>query len=109
VTVKRHPELVEWQLPIASSADLDMKTLITYEGKYKPGQQMNLNYAYPIMVGYKNNLGIGYRMHIADPFNFRTLDFSISYTPRTWINGLLSDRNEDFVALEDEELVHFNF
>jgi len=109
ITVERYPELVEWQLPIASAADLDMKTLTTSEGKYQAGKEMRINYAYPILVGYKNNFGIGYKMQIADPFNFKSLEFSVSYTPGDWINGLLGERDEDFVALEDEELVHINF
>lgn len=109
ITVEKHPELVNWQLPIASAAELDMKALTINEGKYKAGKEMKINYAIPIMVGYKNNFGIGYKMNISDPFNFRKLNFSISYTPREWINGLLGERDEDFVSLEDEELIHFSF
>ena len=43
---------------------------------------MTLNYAYPIVVGYKNNVGVGPKFNFADPFGFRELDFSLSYTPK---------------------------
>jgi len=109
VTVEKYPELGEWQIPILRESDLDMSTLITKEGKYKAGKEMELKYAYPIVVGYKNNVGLGYRMSISDPFNFKKLDMSISFTPREWTNSLLADRAENFTTLDDEELVHFDF
>ncbi len=106
VAVERHPVLKAWQLPIARADELDVQTLITEEGKYQPGREMRLNYAYPIVVGYKNNIGVGYRMQFADPFGFRKLDFSMSFTPRGWYNDLLGPRGEDFETLGDDELFH---
>ena len=108
ITVDKHPQLIDWTLPILSADELDMSTLITKEGKYESGKEMKLNHAYPIVVGYKNNFGIGYNFNISDPFNFKSLDFSISFTPKTWNNSLLGERDEDFVTLDDEELIHFS-
>lgn len=108
ITIEKHPQLKDWQIDISSAADLDMSTLITNEGKYEPGKEMQINYAFPIVVGYKNNVGFGYKMNMSDPFNFRKLDFSLSYTPRSWTNGLVTDRNELIDTLENEELYHFN-
>lgn len=109
LTVERHPELKDWQLPIASAADLDMQSLITHEGKYKAGKEMNLDGAYPIVVGYKNNIGIGYKMEWADPFHLKSFNLSLAYTPRTWQNGLLEKTGEEIPELEDEELLHASF
>ncbi|NNK89810.1 MAG: hypothetical protein HKO89_04315 [Saprospiraceae bacterium] len=109
ITVEKYPELIDWQIPIPGKADVDMEKLITKKDKYIAGKEMQVNYAYPVVVGYKNNVGVGYRMQISDPFRFKSLDMSLSYTPRAWTNGLLEDRAEDFVELEDEELIHFNF
>jgi len=109
ITVDKHPELKSWQIPIASASDLDMKTLITEEGKYKAGKEMRVNSGYPIVVGYKHNVGLGYKMQIADPFNFRTLEFSASYTPRGWNNGLLGEFTPELDSLEDVELYHAAF
>ena len=108
ITIEKYPELKDWQIPIARAADLDLDTIITFEGKYKPGKEMKINSGYPIVVGYKNNFGVGYKMHIADPFNFRQLDFSVSFTPRNWTNGLLSDNNTAIDTLGDDELFHMS-
>jgi hypothetical protein len=109
ITIEKHPELKDWQIPIARASDLDMKTLITEEGKYKAGKEMKVNSAYPIVVGYKHNVGIGYKMNIADPFNFKKLNFSVAYTPRNWDNGLLGSFNPELDSLEDIELYHAAF
>ncbi|HXR80071.1 MAG TPA: hypothetical protein VN763_04090, partial [Saprospiraceae bacterium] len=109
ITIEKHPELQQWQIPIASANDLDMKSLITEEGKYKPGKEMKINSGYPIVVGYKHNVGVGYKMQIADPFNFRKLEFSAAYTPRNWDNGLLGQYDPEIDSLEDVELVHAAF
>lgn len=109
ITIEKHPELKEWQIPISSAADLDMQTLITNEGKYKAGKEMKVNSAYPIIVGYKHNIGVGYKMQISDPFNFKTFEISASYTPRNWSNGLLGPTNPELDSLEDIELWHGNF
>ena len=109
ITIEKHPMLADWQLPIPSAEDVNLEELIIEEGKYNAAKEITVKFGYPILVGYKNNFGVGYKMNIADPFNFRTLDFSISYTPREWVNSLIADREEDFVTLDDEELVHFDF
>ncbi len=108
ITIEKYPVLKEWQLPISSASELDMQTLITNEGKYKAGKEMEINYGIPIIVGYKNNFGIGYKMNISDPFNFRKLEFSVAYTPRSWINGLVTAEEEVIDTLEDAELWHMD-
>lgn len=109
ITVEKHPELIDWQVPISSSSDLDMDSLIVQEGTYNAGKEMKLNFAYPTVVGYKNNVGVGYKMKISDPFNFRKLNLSFAYTPREWVNNLLPEKEEEFVQLGDEELFHLKF
>ncbi len=109
ITIEKFPELADWQIPIARASDFDLDTLITYEGKYQAGKEMKINSAYPIVVGYKNNVGIGYRMNIADPFNFRKLNFSLSYTPSAWTNGLVIDKDYPVDTIGNDELFHFNF
>lgn len=109
ITIEKYPELKDWQIPIASSKDLDLDTIITNVGKYLPGKEMKVNSGYPIVVGYKNNIGVGYKMQIADPFSFRSLDFSVAYTPRTWRNSLVTEKNEPVDTLGDNELFHVDF
>jgi hypothetical protein len=109
ITIEKHPVLKEWQLPIPGAADVDMPSLITFEGKYKAGKEMRLDAAFPIVVGYKNNIGIGYTFQFADPFKLKSFNMSVAYTPRSWQNGLLEKTDEEIPELEDEELVHVSF
>ncbi len=106
ITVAKYPELKDWQLQIAGPQDSDIVTLDTTGGIYRPGKEMHYNYGYPVVVGYKNNVGIGYHFNIADPFSFRNLNFTIAYTPRMWSNSLIADRDSSFITLNDDELIH---
>ena len=70
-----------------------------------PRKEMKLNYAYPILIGYKNNLGVGYKFNFEDPFSLKSLDFSISFTPNQWKNGI-NDTGEE---IDKSETVSFFF
>ena len=102
-TIKKHPELKEWrnELPTPQTVNLDEIT-IEKNGVYLPRKEMKLNYAYPIVVGYKDNIGIGYKFNFEDPFSFRSFDLSFSFTPKQWKNQL-SDGN---ATIDDDEQFH---
>jgi hypothetical protein len=106
ITIEKYPELIDWELAIAGANDPDIIALDTTHGVYRPGKEMHLNYGYPIVVGYKNNVGLGYHFNVSDPFNFRTLNVTLAFTPRTWTNSLIPDRDSSFIVLDDEELIH---
>ena len=99
ITIEKHDVLKQWELPISTANDVQIDSLITFEGTYKPGKEMGVNYAYPIIVGYKNNIGVGYKFQLSDPFNFRELEFSVSYTPKKWENGWVIGDEEVFMPL----------
>ncbi len=101
-TIQKHPVLEEWKTQIPTASSFANNEISMTEGYYKSGKQMTLNYAYPIVVGYKNNVGVGYKFNFKDPFAFRELDFSISYTPKDWTNGLIENESE----LSEEEQLH---
>jgi hypothetical protein len=109
ITVEKYPQLVDWQLPIPSAADINIDSLTINEGTYQPGKLMAVNYGYPTVVGYKNHVGLGYKMNFSDPFKFRELEFSVAYTPKTWKNGLSSAQDDSFDELGDDELLHISF
>ena len=101
-TIEKHPVLKDWKTDIPTASSFEGNEINSSEGFYKSGKQMTLNYAYPIVVGYKNNVGVGYRFNFADPFSFRELDFSLSYTPNDWKNGLIEGNQE----LDKDEQIH---
>lgn len=106
LAIDKHPELHDWELQIPTPEQIDVEELITYEGAYVPGNLIKVNYAYPIITGYKDYIGIGYRINFSDPLTFREIDIAFSYTPKTWENGITSDTST--VALEDDELLHLS-
>jgi hypothetical protein len=104
-TIKKHPMLADWQIygPNAETFNADYDALDAKEGIYVPSKEVKLSYAYPIVVGYKDNFGIGYKFSFRDPLSSKTLDFSLSYTPNQWKNDLINtnsniDKEEEFHA-----------
>ncbi len=79
--VEKYPVLKEWQA--GSPAAIDLDSMKTYEGSYRPYQLLRLQSAYPIAEGYKVYPAVGWRFNFSDPIGLRSLDFSASYSPST--------------------------
>ena len=107
-TINKYPVLKDWELMIPTQEFMNVEEATIYEGKYQAGSQMRLNYAYPTVVGYKDNVGLGYHFNLSDPFNFKSLDFDIAYTPTSWENGLTGE-SDSTTILDDDEVLHFSF
>ena len=101
-TIKKHPELVKWQVKNPDKTNFDLSSINSKMGIYEPKKEVKLSYAYPIVVGYKNNFGVGYKFNFQDPLSTKTVDFSISYTPKKWKNNVSSSNSE----IEDDEEIH---
>ena len=104
-TIQKYPELIDWKTDIPTSKTFENNKINAKEGYYISGKEMKLNYAYPILIGYKNNFGVGYKFNFSDPFNFKSIDFSVSFTPNQWTNG--SNDGED--KLSKDEQIHSSF
>lgn len=105
-TVAKYPILRNWQLSAAEANKINVDSIKTGEGKYKPLQLMRLNYAYPIVVGYKNFIGLGYSFNLGDPLGFNSIDFNISYTPKSMPNKFAPSTDKTYDILADDELIH---
>ena len=108
-TIKKHPILNDWELSFPTAEDIDVEAITVKTGKYESGKQMSINYGYPIVVGYKDNIGIGYHLNISDPLNFKSFEFSVAYTPKNWENKLTDNSNSISTELDNDELLHFSF
>ncbi len=108
ITIARHPELKDWELPIPTPQEIDMKSLITNEGKYSPWKQIRINSAYPVVTGYKNFVGVGYTINLGDPLNFREFEISAAYTPTNWLNGLANKSDSTNLTLNSDEQFHLS-
>ena len=77
----KYPVVKTWQVPPPST--VDEQKLITEQGPYVPWRNIGLTNAYPVLQGYKNYAGIGYRFNFEDPLGFASLGVIAAYTPDT--------------------------
>lgn len=107
-TVEKYPELIEWELPIATSSEVNLDEVNKVEKEYNPYNELAINYAYPTIVGYKNVFGLGYKFNISDPINFKELNIDLAFTPKGWKNQI-STLPDSLSPLSGSEQYHFSF
>jgi hypothetical protein len=76
---KQHPVVTTWQVPPPST--VDEEKLITRRGPYHPPSELGLVSAYPVLQGYKEYAGVGYRLNFEDPVRFANLSITAAVTP----------------------------
>ena len=76
---QKHPIVKTWQVPGPSSVDYDK--LVTDKGPYEPLRNVRLDDAYPVLQGYKNSKGLGYRFNYSDPISFANFGLTAAWTP----------------------------
>jgi len=81
----KHPVVTTWQVPAPSTVD-DEK-LVTGKGSYAPLRNLSLVNAFPVLQGYKSELGIGYHFNIEDPIRFANFGITGAYTPGSNLPG----------------------
>ncbi len=77
----RHPVVTTWQVPPPST--VDDEALVVERGPYQPFHRLGLRSAYPVLQGYKNAVGLGWRFNIEDPLRFASLSITAAVTPGT--------------------------
>jgi len=75
----KHPVVTQWQVDPPSAVDDEKQ--VTRRGAYRPLDEFALVNAYPVLQGYKDFIGAGYRFNFADPLGFATLGVTASVTP----------------------------
>ncbi len=75
----RYPVVTRWQ--VAPPSSIDDEALVTRRGHYAPLEQLSLQSAYPVLQGYKNTIGLGYRANIDDWLGFAHIGITAAYTP----------------------------
>ena len=78
--VEKYPVLKTWQVPAASTVDYE-KQIVKQAGPYLPWQHLAVDNAYPVLQGYKNSIGFGYRVNVADPIQLMNFGMTVAYTP----------------------------
>ena len=81
----KHPVVTTWQVP--PPGGVDEEKLITRRGPYAPLEHVALGNAYPVLQGYKNTAGLGYRFNFEDPIRFASFSLTAAYTPAGSLPG----------------------
>lgn len=76
---EKNPVVKSWMIPPPSRVNLD--TLKVTEKPYRALKEIKLAGAYPILQGYKDYVGFGYRLNFADPMMINSLVIKASFTP----------------------------
>jgi hypothetical protein len=82
---EKYPIVKTWQVPPPSTVD-DEK-LVTGRGAYAPLRNVALANAFPVLQGYKNEVGIGYHFNFEDPIRFAKFGITAAYTPTSKLPG----------------------
>ena len=77
--VAKYPVLETWKVPSPRTVNID--SLTTHAGPYRPSRRLGLATLIPIVEGYKAYTAIGARLDISDPFSFHLIDLSATCTP----------------------------
>ena len=75
----RHPVVTQWQVPAPSTVNYESQIL--RQGPYDPPRHLTISSAYPVLQGYKNAAGPGYRFNFTDPIEFANVDVTLATTP----------------------------
>ncbi|MEO8676457.1 MAG: hypothetical protein ABI569_12825 [Casimicrobiaceae bacterium] len=76
---EKYPVVKTWQ--VQSPDAVDEKKLITGSGPWVPLRDTHLVNAFPVLQGYKNYIGFGYRLNFEDPLGFAKWGITAAYTP----------------------------
>ena len=77
--VERHPVLKTWQ--VDSPTTVDAAALVTARGIYRPLERMELLSAYPVLQGYKDTAGLGWRVNLGDWLSYADASLTVAVTP----------------------------
>ena len=96
--VAKHPVVTKWQVPPPSTVDYDREVI--RKGPFRPLRSLAVDNAYPVLQGYKNSIGAGYHVNIADPLGFAKIGITAAYTP----TGNLPNNERGHVEVTGEYL-----
>ncbi|HEV8094083.1 MAG TPA: hypothetical protein VGP71_00055 [Burkholderiales bacterium] len=74
----KHPVVTTWQVPPGTDVTY---VKMTDRGIYYPPEKLSFVNAYPILQGYKDSIGPGYRINFEDPIRFASLSITAAVTP----------------------------
>lgn len=83
--VEKYPVVKTWQVPPAST--VDEEKLITGRGPWDPRRDLVVKNGLPVLQGYKDSVGLGYRLTIEDPIGFAQIGITAAVTPDSKVSS----------------------
>lgn len=83
---KRHPIVREWNV-VGGLDKIDVDTVITHRGKYRPYRELRFDSAYPVIEGYRDFEAVGWHVDLRDPAQLHRVGLTASYS---WDSDLQS-------------------
>ncbi len=77
-TIKKYPQLEEWQ--VDSTGDVPAESRVVARGEYVPIQNMRLESIYPIVLGYKDSVSLALQTNFSDPVLLDSLSIGLGYS-----------------------------
>jgi hypothetical protein len=77
--VKKYPVVKQWEVPPPNTVD-PKKEIVSVE-PFRPTHSLQVESGYPVLQGYKNAVGLGYKLNLSDTLGFAHLSFTGAYTP----------------------------
>jgi len=77
--VERHPVLKTWQAD--SPNTVDDEAIIAARGIYRPLERLGVQSAYPVLQGYKDAVGLGWRVNVGDWLSYANANLTVAVTP----------------------------
>lgn len=75
---RRHALVTTWQVPPASAA---VPAPVLAQGDFDPKRALVLQNAYPVLQGYRDSVGLGWRAAFGDPLGYASLSAMAAVTP----------------------------
>lgn len=76
---KKHPVVTQWQVDPPGAVD-DEK-LVQRRGPYQPLRELRVDNGFPVILGYKDSIALGYRLNLADPLSYASLAATAAFSP----------------------------
>jgi hypothetical protein len=75
----KYPVIRTWEA--GSPARVDFEKTVTRRDRYRPLRELEVAAMYPMVEGYKDSVGGGALLRLADPMGFDSITLSASYSP----------------------------
>ena len=98
VIADKHPVVKSWNA--GSPADIPLDSLITDRQKYSPLKEMTPDGGYPVVMGYRDSVAVGYRYGFADPLHL----YNLSVTASASVDGNVPSDERLHVGVEFKTL-----